>query len=134
MLVSSGTMLMVLGINDGAVSSGALLYMVSSTLTLAAFFMLIELVERGQDAGAAVLAVTMEAYGEGEESELEQAEGVAMPGTMALLGHLLCRLRHPAGGAAAAFRLCRKVRHAVPMMGTGTIGIPPTAACGRWQP
>lgn len=38
---------MVLGINDGAVSSGALLYLVSSTLTISAFFMLIELVERG---------------------------------------------------------------------------------------
>ncbi len=41
---------MVLGINDGVVSSGALLYLVSSTLTISAFFMLIELMERGQDA------------------------------------------------------------------------------------
>ncbi len=43
---------MVLGINDGVVSSGALLYLVSSTLTISAFFMLIEIMERGQDAGA----------------------------------------------------------------------------------
>lgn len=37
-LVSSGTLLMVLGVNDGAVSAGALLYLVSSTLTISAFF------------------------------------------------------------------------------------------------
>ncbi len=65
---------------------GALYYLVSSTLTISAFFMLIELVERGQDAGANVLAVTMEAYGEGEEEEEEEEVGVTMPATMAVLG------------------------------------------------
>ncbi|MCF3641138.1 monovalent cation/H+ antiporter subunit D [Rhizobium sp. TRM95111] len=84
-LVSSGTLLTVLGTGDGEVAAGALLYLVSSTVTLGAFFMLIELVERGQDAGAAVLAVTMEAYGEGDEGE-EVEIGVTMPGTMAVLG------------------------------------------------
>ncbi|MDO1580472.1 monovalent cation/H+ antiporter subunit D [Rhizobium oryzicola] len=127
-LVSSGTMLMVLGINDGAVSSGALLYMVSSTLTLAAFFMLIELVERGQDAGAAVLAVTMEAYGEGEESELEQAEGVAMPGTMALLGICFAACAILVAGLPPLSGFIAKFAMLSAMMGTGTIGIPPTAA------
>lgn len=85
-LVSSGTLLAVLGLNNGEVTAGALFYMVSSTLTIGAFFLLIELVERGQDAGASVLAVTMEAYGDADEEEEEVEVGVTMPGTIAMLG------------------------------------------------
>lgn len=85
-LVSSGTLLAAMGTGNPTVAAGALYYLVSSTLTISAFFMLIELVERGQDAGANVLAVTMEAYGEGDEDEEEDEVGVTMPGTMAVLG------------------------------------------------
>jgi multicomponent K+:H+ antiporter subunit D len=85
-LVSSGTLLAAMGTGNPTVAAGALYYLVSSTLTISAFFMLIELVERGQDAGANVLAVTMEAYGDGEEEEEEDEVGVTMPGTMAVLG------------------------------------------------
>ncbi len=127
-LVSSGTLLMVLGINDGAVSSGALLYLVSSTLTISAFFLLIELVERGQDAGANVLAVTMEAYGDADEQILDQEEGVTMPRTMAVLGicfaacGILLSGLPPLSGFIAKFAMLSA------MMGTGAIGVPPTAA------
>ncbi len=127
-LVSSGTLLMVLGINDGAVSSGALLYLVSSTLTISAFFMLIGLVERGQDAGANVLAVTMEAYGEADEEPENEEEGVTMPGTMAVLGicfaacGILLSGLPPLSGFVAKFAMLSA------MMGTGSIGVPPTAA------
>ncbi|HUH49132.1 MAG TPA: monovalent cation/H+ antiporter subunit D [Mycoplana sp.] len=86
-LVSSGTLLMAIGLGSGAITTGALFYLASSTLTISAFFMLIELVERGQDAGASMLAVTMEVYGDAEEDEPEEGgEGVALPGTMAVLG------------------------------------------------
>lgn len=85
-LVSSGTLLAAMGTGNPMVAAGALYYLVSSTLTISAFFMLIELVERGQDAGANVLAVTMEAYGDGEEEEEQEEVGVTMPGTMAVLG------------------------------------------------
>ncbi|KQZ48910.1 cation:proton antiporter [Rhizobium sp. Root149] len=127
-LVSSGTLLMVLGINDGVVSSGALLYLVSSTFTISAFFMLIELVERGQDAGANVLAVTMEAYGEGDEDGIDEAEGVTMPGTMAILGlcfaacGILLAGLPPLSGFIAKFAMLSA------MLGAGAIGVPPTAA------
>ncbi|WP_105419337.1 monovalent cation/H+ antiporter subunit D [Neorhizobium sp. T25_27] len=126
-LVSSGTLLMVLGINDGAISSGALLYLVSSTLTISAFFMLIELVERGQDAGAIVLAVTMEAYGDADDDEPEEGDGVTMPGTMAILGicfaacGILLSGLPPLSGFIAKFAMLSA------MMGTGAIGVPPTA-------
>jgi multicomponent K+:H+ antiporter subunit D len=69
------------------VTSGALYYLVSSTLTIGAFFLLIELVERARDPAAAVLSVTMEAYGDEEdEEEPEEEVGIAIPGTLAALG------------------------------------------------
>jgi multicomponent K+:H+ antiporter subunit D len=67
------------------VTAAALYYLVSSTLGLAAFFLLIELAERGREPGADVLAVTREVYG--EERELEDSEaGIAIPATMGVLG------------------------------------------------
>ncbi len=87
-LVSSGTLLAAIGTGNSAVISGALYYLVSSTLSIAAFFLLIELIERGRDAGADVLAVTMEIFGDLEEDVEDQDEdiGVAIPATIAVLG------------------------------------------------
>jgi multicomponent K+:H+ antiporter subunit D len=85
-LVSSGTVLAAIGMGQVGVTGGALFYLISSTLGLGAFFLLIELVERGREPGADMLAVTREFYG--EEDELEEADerGVAIPATMAILG------------------------------------------------
>lgn len=127
-LVSSGTLLMVLGINDGVVSSGALLYLVSSTFTIGAFFMLIELVERGQDAGANVLAVTIEAYGEGDDEPLKEDEGVTMPGTIAILGLCFAACAILLAGLPPFSGFIAKFAMLSAMMGTGAIGVPPTAA------
>lgn len=127
-LVSSGTLLMVLGINDGAVSAGALLYLVSSTLTISAFFMLIELVERSQDAGANVLAVTMEAYGDADEDEPEEGDGVTMPGTMAILGTCFAMCGILLSGLPPLSGFIAKFAMLSAMMGTGAIGVPPTAS------
>jgi len=87
-LVSSGTLLAAVGIDLTNVTSGALFYLVSSTLTASALFLLIELVERARVAGADILAVTTEAYGEDdEEIDTEEEEvGLAIPGIMAILG------------------------------------------------
>lgn len=85
-LVSSGTILAAIGLSETSVTAGALFYLVSSTLTIGAFFLLIELVERGQDAAANVLAVTMEVYGDGDEEDEEEEVGMAFPGTIAALG------------------------------------------------
>src|SRR3546814_10787637 len=51
-------------------------------ISLCAFFMLVELVERCQDAGASVLAVTMEAYGDADDEIPEEDAGVTMPATL----------------------------------------------------
>src|SRR5690606_3287587 len=112
-LVSSGTLLAAIGFDQVGVTAGALYYIVSSTLTISAFFLLIELVERGRELGADMLAVTREAYGEADEDEPEEAEvvGFAVPATMALLGvsFLLCAVLlaglPPLSGFIAKFAL-----------------------------
>lgn len=86
-LVSSGTLLAAIGIADPAVTASALFYLVSSTLAIAALFLLIELLERAQDPIANILAVTAEAYGDGDEEEVAEPEvGTAIPATLAVLG------------------------------------------------
>jgi multicomponent K+:H+ antiporter subunit D len=84
-LVSSGTLLAAMGLASVSVTAGALFYLISSTLALSAFFLLIELVERGQDSIANVLAVTAEAFGDDDE-DVEEEVGVTIPGTLAILG------------------------------------------------
>ena len=86
-LISSGTLLASIGLVQTEVTAGALFYLASSTLAISALFMLIELVERGQNMAASVLAVTMEAFGyDDEETENEEIIGVAIPRTIAVLG------------------------------------------------
>jgi multicomponent K+:H+ antiporter subunit D len=86
-LMSSGTLLAAFGISVPGGTAGALFYLLSSTLTVSAFFMLVELLEREQDITAGVLGVTQEAYGEGDETEEDDPEvGRVMPGAVAVLG------------------------------------------------
>jgi Formate hydrogenlyase subunit 3/Multisubunit Na+/H+ antiporter, MnhD subunit len=86
-LVSSGTLLAAVGTGHVEVVGGALFYLVSSVLGIAAFFLLIELVNRDRELGADVLAVTREAYGgEAEEEEGQDEVGVAIPAGIAILG------------------------------------------------
>ncbi|HET7413593.1 MAG TPA: monovalent cation/H+ antiporter subunit D [Pararhizobium sp.] len=129
-LVSSGTLLGAIGMADVAVTSGALYYLVSSTLTIGAFFLLIELVERAQDPAAAVLSVTMEAYGDEEEEEPEEEIGIAFPGALAALGvcfgicGLLIAGLPPLSGFIGKFALVAALFDLAPAAGGG---IPATA-------
>lgn len=87
LIVSSGTLLAAIGAGQAAATGAALYYLLVSTLGSAAFFLLIELVERARTPGADVLAVTAAAFGVGDEgTEPEEETGVAIPATMALLG------------------------------------------------
>jgi multicomponent K+:H+ antiporter subunit D len=86
-VVSSGTALAAVGIGQVAVTGGALYYIISSTFALGAFFLLIELMERGREPGADMLAVTRELYGDEEDEPQESEEiGIAIPATMSILG------------------------------------------------
>ncbi len=131
-LVSSGTLLAAIGISGQGVTAGALFYLVSSTLTISAFFMLIELVERSQDAGANVLAVTMEAYGDAEEEVVEDEVGVLMPGTLAVLGicFALCGILlaglPPLPGFLAKFAMLSS------MFNPGGLGMTATVGASVW--
>jgi len=87
-LVSSGTLLAAIGTQSPALLAAALFYLISSTLSVATFFLLIEVIERGRIAGADVLAVSMEFFGDMEEDAdpVNEEVGVALPLTVALLG------------------------------------------------
>jgi multicomponent K+:H+ antiporter subunit D len=85
-LVSSGTLIAAIGTGGSAVIGSALFYLVSSTLGIAALFLLVELVERMRDPGADVLAVTMEVYSEGNDDDPGEEVGVAIPASIAILG------------------------------------------------
>ncbi len=85
-LMSSGTLLATFGISVPASTAGALFYLLSSTLAVSTFFMLVELLEREQDMTSGVLAVTQEAYGDGDDVETEELEiGRIMPRALAVL-------------------------------------------------
>jgi multicomponent K+:H+ antiporter subunit D len=86
LMVSSGTVLAAIGLANEQVTGGALFYLVSSTLTIGAFFLLIELIERGQNPGADLIAVTAETLGEEADEEAEGEGGTGFPGTLAVLG------------------------------------------------
>jgi len=96
-LMSSGTLLAVIAVGSTVATGGALFYLVISTLAVSAFFLLIELIERGRIAGADVLAVTAEALAYDEDEDEEEAVdpvGIAIPATMAVLavGFAACAL------------------------------------------
>lgn len=86
LLISSGTVLAVIATGESNATGPALFYLVSSTFGIAAFFMLIELIERGRDPAADILAVTRELYGDDDEDDPEEEVGVAFTATIAALG------------------------------------------------
>ena len=80
-LVSSGTLLAAIGTGSGAVTGSALFYLASSVLGRSPpSSCSIELVDRLRGLGADVLAVTMEAFGEGDDEGLDETRiGIAIP-------------------------------------------------------
>lgn len=90
-LISSGTILAVTGFavmgGSSAILSGALYYLVGSTLATGALFLLLEPMSREEGGIAAMLALTADAYGleVGDEDD-EPDYGLALPGTLMVLG------------------------------------------------
>ena len=83
-IVSSGTLLAVTGYGQPSLVTAGLYYLLGSTLAMAAFVLLIELIERIRSPGAALLAVTMEAYA--IEDAPDPPVGVGIPAALAFLG------------------------------------------------
>jgi len=97
-LMSAGTLLAAIGLAQPGVWSGALYYMLSSTLAAAGFFLLIDMIERWRNAGSSMtafesagaapfLAEDLKPLGEVNLDDDEQAlYGRAIPAGVAFLG------------------------------------------------
>ncbi|MCA1248725.1 monovalent cation/H+ antiporter subunit D [Massilia sp. MS-15] len=82
-IVSSGTLLAVIGYGQASLVAAGLYYFLASTIALAAFVLLIELIDRIRTPGAAMLALTMEAYA--VEDAPAEPKGRGVPAAMAFL-------------------------------------------------
>lgn len=113
-IISSGTLLGAIGAGEGAVIGGVLFYLVSSTLGISAFYLLLELVER-RDHEASLQAVIEpvfeDEYTGARSIEEEDEIGIVIPASIAILGggFMFCALLvaglPPLSGFIAKFAL-----------------------------
>jgi multicomponent K+:H+ antiporter subunit D len=91
-VVSAGTLLAALGLGRVAVTGGALVYLVSSALSASALYLVVDLVERWQNAGVTVeepapyLSASLEEREVNLDDEEEPLVGVPFPASTAFLG------------------------------------------------
>jgi multicomponent K+:H+ antiporter subunit D len=90
-VISSGTLLATIGAGEGASLGGVLFYLVSSTLGLSAFYLLLELVER-RETDTSIRAVVEPVFEDeytgvvAREDQTEDEVGIVIPATIAILG------------------------------------------------
>lgn len=82
-IVSSGTLLAVIGYGQPSLVTAGLYYLIGSTIAVAAFLLLIELIDRIRTPRSAMLALTMEAYA--VEDTPAEPTGRGVPAAMAFL-------------------------------------------------
>lgn len=86
-MVSSGTVLAIIGGGGSAALGGALYYLVGSTLACAALFLVAEILERGRDpGGGAEKAVFDDEYRDPFEDTERNEPGLVIPAAVAALG------------------------------------------------
>jgi len=83
-VISSGTLLALMGYGEAITLSAMLFYLISSTLAVAAFVLLTELIERIYTPADSVFALSMEFFA--MEEEKKESAGVVIPAAMAFLG------------------------------------------------
>ena len=130
-IVSAGTLLAALGLRRAEVTGGALFYLVSSTLTASALFLVVDLVERWRNAGVTVdeapyLTPALEERDVNLDDEQEPLVGIPFPASTAFLGlaFLACALL-----VAGLPPLSSFVAKAAMLSAAVGAGAPPTRAC-----
>jgi len=83
-IISSGTLMAIVGASQSTLLAAGFYYLVGSTLATAAFLLLAGLIERIRTPGAALLALSMEAFA--IEEKPEEPVGVGIPTALAFLG------------------------------------------------
>ena len=136
-IISSGTLLASIGFGRVGVTGSALFYLLSSTLALGAFFLLMELVERSRTFSSDLLAITREAFGLDLPTDNDDNDhtnvGVAIPAAMAFLGlsFIACTLlltgMPPLSGFIAKFSLLTDVLNPTGLTPDSSVEITTTA-------
>ena len=127
-IISSGTLLITIGYGGQQVIASALFYLFSSTLAVAAFMLLMELVERIRKPSASILALTMEAFA--IEADPQESAGVVIPAAMAFLGltFFACALiiagLPPLSGFIAKFTLFHSLLGSAALLPDGHTSVP----------
>lgn len=119
-MISSGTLLVAIGVGNEGILSAAIFYLISSTLAIAAFYLLIEPIERTADVSSADGGrIQQGAVFEDEDPPLlaeedeEDEVGIVIPATIAILGSgfAFCALilagMPPLSGFVAKFGMIR---------------------------
>jgi multicomponent K+:H+ antiporter subunit D len=83
-IVSSGILLTVVGHGEARLVAAGLYYLLGSTLALGTLMLLLEAIDRIRSPGAALLALTMEAFA--VEEAPDEPVGVSIPAALAFLG------------------------------------------------
>ena len=121
-VVSSGTLLAVIGYGQPSLVTAGLYYLIGSTLAVAAFLLLIELIDRIRTPSAAMLALTMEAWA--VEDTPDEPRGKGVPAAMAFLSlaFTACALMiaglPPLSGFVAKFSMFHALLNPEPGAGT----------------
>jgi multicomponent K+:H+ antiporter subunit D len=123
-LVSSGSLLGAIGLQQPAVTAGALAYLVVSTLAIAAFFLLAGLIApREESDGASLLEpydpAGMALYADEDESRATVPAPVALLGLCFLACALVLAGLPPLSGFLAKFALLAPMLEGAPGMGAG---------------
>ncbi len=88
-LVSSGTLLALIGLGGVELTAAMLFYLASSTLSVGALYLIIEPVERNADEEDVIDGITEPVFDDeytGAIEEEENEEGIVIPGSIAVLG------------------------------------------------
>ena len=124
-IVSSGTLLAAIGYGQPMAVTAALYYFIASTIAIAAFVLLIELIERLRTPGAALLALTMEAYAVEDTPDEPKGRGVPAATAFLSLAFLACALMiaglPPLSGFVGKFGLFHALLN--PGAGAPSIGV-----------